>query len=389
MPKKSRISKDGIMYWSPTKLSLFLECARRDFFNWAQNKNFTTVPLAVGTHIHKKSSELILNPLRDKSRYNSAKSYANVIANDWQRGAIKEGKIRGDIILWDWEVQKWRERERKKGSTEEEINRINENTIKYSAKARIKEIALRTYPIITEERPILFDSNTKLGKSVSHNFKFALRGRGFKGEIDEILPGRVIRDFKTGLWGGIESMLEYNPQPTFYTLAFIYLSAVDPKFRKINEVADEEAKYWLDELNAGRFPRNHGVIFEYFMLEKKKEFRNGELIELNIDPKIRITRTEFQYKELCEKIDEANHRFSMMELTNSYPASRGWHCKSCFYQEECNKMTKGLENMQMPLFATNVYSFTPGANYQGQEVQKHVQETFSFLEKKVKTKKNK
>ena len=332
-----RPEQEGLRHWSPTGLEGVIECARRRRLRQKFKKKLTWSDFAKGTHIHRKIEELRLNHLREKSRYNSAEAYANVVANDWQRGPIKEGKIRGDKIIWADEKQP------------------------YIMKNEIQEICKRIYPILMEEQiknpPIIFTDLTKKGEikyKTSYDFQLVYKGRGFSGEIDEMRKegGKIIiRDYKTGKWKYIEEKLNYAFQPTEYKFVACLLCIKDENFRKALEITKEQAETLVESPEC----ISENIIFEYFMLDKPKEWdkEKKEFVEVKKDPIIRIERTDFHYKELCQNIDIANTMLSDMQDQAFYPAFRGYHCKRCFYQEECDDMTRNADvNIRQSLLPT-------------------------------------
>lgn len=326
-----RFKSAEITCYSPTGLEMLIECPRRRFLQKKVKKKLTWPELAKGTHLHRKIEQLRLHHLRKEMgknpRYKTAEAFGNVIANDWSRGPVKEGKIRGDVILWNKED---------KGQP-------------YRMKEEIREIGNRIYPILTEEenKPFIFTKISKKGNVSYHTayeFEFTYRGRGFKGEIDEIRKegeNFVLRDYKSGKWRYIENELEYAIQPTEYILAFSFLALRDENFRKTIGITEEEAEFKIKdpELNSKY------VGFEYFMLDIPKEWDNEkkEFVVVDKKPVIRINRENRHYKELCLKINAANAWNSDMQDRNYYYPLKGTHCKRCFYEEECNKMTNSTE----------------------------------------------
>ncbi len=317
---------EGMIYYSPTGLEAVLECPRRRYFQKHERKKLTWPDFAKGTHLHRKIEELRLHHLRKRARYKSAEAFANVIANDWQRNVIKEGKIRGDKIVWKDEKQP------------------------YIIKAEIKEIGLRAYPLLMKEAetnpPIIFSNLTKKGNIVyrtAYEFEFIYKGRGFSGEIDEIRKENdkiIIRDYKTGKWKFIEDKQGYAFQPTEYEFAVCYLCNTDETFRKILGVTKEEAESWIKEPES----MSDNIIFEYYMLDLPREWddkiKEYVIINKNSGPVIKVERENFHYKELCLNIDGANAMLSDMSDKNYYTPIRGYHCNRCFYQKECENMTK-------------------------------------------------
>ena len=304
---------------SPTGLETLLQCPRRRYLQ--KKFKLTSAEFAKGTHLHRKIEELRTNHLRcylgKNSRYNSAKAFANIVANDWQRGPIKEGKIRGDKILWKDEKQP------------------------YYIKKQIKEICLRAYLILMEEAeknpPIIFEKRSKNGNrkfKTAYEFEIIYKGRGFEGEIDEIRKEEdkiIIRDYKTGRWHFIEDKLEYAFQQTEYEFAVCSLLAgdgeVSEEFRKIMNISKEQANSWIkkpEELS-------EHIIFEYFMLDLPQKWNEEEkkfvTIE-NVNPIIKApNKREFNYKELCQNIDIGHAITREIEDQKYYPPWRGRHCK--------------------------------------------------------------
>ncbi len=324
-----RPKTEGKRYYAPTSLEGIIQCPRRRHLQKLYNKKLTWPDFAKGTHLHIKLEELRTHPFRNlkgkRKRYSSAETFANVIANDWQRSAIKEGKIRGDKILWEYENQP------------------------YVMKNEIKEIALRVYPILMEEAEtvIIFSYKTQQGNLSIRNaydFEFVYKGRGFTGEIDEIRKEGdkiIIRDYKSGRWQFIENKKEYALQPTEYTFAVCYEALTNEQFRNALSISLEQAQEWIKNPEK----MSDHVIFEYFMLDKctewNKEKKEYVIVEKN--PAIRPSRKEFHYKELCLEINSAEASLNDMQDKNYYPARRGKHCDRCFYQKECDKMTENTD----------------------------------------------
>ena len=326
--------KSEIKYYSPTGLEDLLQCPRRRYLNKKLKKKFTWPDLAKGTHMHRKIEELRLHHLRKSMgknpRYSSAETFANVIANDWHLKPIKEGEIRGDVILWN------------------EEDPIGE---KFRIKDEIKKIGLRIYPILMEEQeknhPFIFTHITKKGNikyNTSYEFKFTYRGRGFSGEIDEIRKegdNFVIRDYKTGKWKYVEDKLDYAYQATEYMFAFSLLVSRDKMFRNTLGITEEQARTMFEE------PESIGenITFEYFMtdLPTKWDKEKKEFVVVEKNPIIRVKRDIRHYKELCLGINAANAWQSDMKDRNYITPIKGTHCKRCFYQQECDEMTINID----------------------------------------------
>ncbi len=325
------MKRDDLIHYSPTGLESELECPRRRFLHKKFKKKLTWPDLAKGTHMHRKIEELRLHHLRKymgkNPRYLSAKAFANVIANDWHQGPIKKGEIKGDKIMWEDEKQPYR------------------------IKEEIKEIGLRIYPTLMEEHeknpPIIFTHQTKSGNIVYHasyEFGFSYRSRGFTGEIDEIRKEEdkiIIRDYKTGRWKFIEDKQEYAFQPTEYVFAVSFLLQGDEIFRKYLGITKEQVESMIKEPEL----IGENLIFEYFMTdlptEWDKEKKKYIIVEKN--PIIKVKRENFHYKELCLNINAANGLQTDMSDRNYIVPFRGNHCKRCFYQEECDEMTRNTE----------------------------------------------
>lgn len=331
----SKSPAELIRKWSATGLNSILECPRRRFLDKKIRKKVTWPDFAKGTHMHRKIEELRTNHLRPlqgkNSRYKSTEAYANVVSNDWQRSAI-EGEMRGDKILWEYENQP------------------------YVLKKEIKEICLRTYPMLTEEvekaPAVIFKNITKKGKinfRTAYEFEFIYKGRGFSGEMDEIRKEGekiIIRDYKTGKWKYIEDKLNYASQPTQYEFAVCALligkDKTSEEFREALGITKEQAKSWIKAPEE----MSENIIFEYFMLDLPQVWDKEKKEWVTIhdrSPIIRVEREKFHYKELIQNIDMANAMQSEMEDRAYYPPFRGHHCKRCFYQQECNEMTKDSE----------------------------------------------
>ena len=314
-----------IQYWSATSLEDFFRCPRGWFLERNKRKKITTPPLAKGTHCHSKGEELRLHHLRTKARYKSAESFGNVIANDWQRGPMKEGKIRGNKILWEYETQP------------------------YVIKEEIRSLGKKHYPILMgEEPPILFqksniNNETPIHKrfTIAHRFKYIFQGRALSGEIDEIRPNHKVRDYKTGKWGFIEKKLEFSLQPTYYLLTFCILCNKDETFREMMGVKKEEAEHWAGNPDF----ISERIKFEYYMLDPCTEWdkEKKEWIVVEKSPIIEDSRSNFGYKNLCQRIDTATEMLTYMRDQNTYPAFPETCIKCSLYKEECNKMTENLD----------------------------------------------
>ena len=325
--------EDELIYYSPTGLEGLLQCPRRKILHKKFKKRFTWPDLAKGTHLHRKIEEFRLHHLRKSigknNRYNSAEAFANVIANDWARGPIKNGEIRGDVILWD----------------KDDIAQP------YKIKQEIKEIGLRIYPVLMKEQeenpPIIFTHLTKernIKYNTSYEFKFSYKGRGFTGEIDEIRKEGdkfVIRDYKSGKWKFIEDKLNYAYQATEYLIAFSFLALRDEVFRKTLGITKEEAESVIKdpELNS------HNLIFEYFMLDlpTKWDKEKREFIVIEKNPIIRVERENLHYRELCLGMNSASAWQLDMNDRNYSTPIKGNHCNRCFYQQECDEMTRDTD----------------------------------------------
>lgn len=334
--KINRPPNPSLRYWSPTSLEDFLRCPRGWYLSRTLRKKITLPALAKGTHTHSKLEELRLHKLRERARYKSAESYGNVIANDWTRGPIKTNSIRGDTILWESEQQKWIIRE------------------------QIRKNGKRHHPILTEEEPPFLIA--KKGKkqevpphkryTTTHRFKFIWKGHGFSGEIDELRPNKTVRDYKTGRSSYIKKALDTALQPTYYLLRVCNICNVSEEFREKFGVTEKEAKHW-----AGN-PEFIGekVKFEYYLVDPitKWDKEKKEFLEQDCSPIIKTSRSDSDYKELCQLIDTANIMLSHMQDQGTYPSFRKT-CMNCsLYKEECERMTDRYEDQRQLSLLENI-----------------------------------
>lgn len=344
-PIKNSKREPFVRHWSPTVLEEFFRCPRFWYLKSKLKLKVTTPQMAKGTFLHNIIEQLRLNHLRKRPRYKSAEAFGNVAANQWhgyekdgeKYGIIKTGEdSRENKILWEDDKQPYRMKE------------------------EIRQRCASLYDILmSEEQPILFPK-AKTNPNILENKKFktsfryryTLNGRGFSGEIDEIRPQKVLRDYKTGIWKFVEQKTETALQPTFYLLTFCALCNEVPQFRNLVGVTEKEAKHW-----AGN-PEyiSETASFEYFMIDKYNEWdkEKKEWIEIKRDPILKTTRSDFNYKELCQKIDTANSLIGEFEDQGFYPAMRE-QCFDCKrfkeLEEACIRMTEkaDIERRQIKL----------------------------------------
>jgi hypothetical protein len=376
-----REKQEGFRYHSPTGLETIIQCPRRRYLDKKVKKKVTSPSLAKGTHMHNRIEELRLHPYRKQlgknQRYSSAKTFANVVGGDWHRQAINEGEMQGKKILWEYENQK------------------------YVLKNEIKEMCLRIYPILMKEQeenpPVVFKFYTKKGNirfRTGYEFELIYKGRGLRGEIDEIRKEKdkiIVRDYKTGKWQFIEGKLDYAYQPTVYDLITCLECLNNEKFRNSLDITEEQAKNWIK--NPEKMSEH--IIFEYFMLdlptEWNREKKEWETVEK--DPIIRVKRSEFQYKELCQNIDYINIILSNLQDQRFYPALRGRHCNWCFYDgEECIEETNNA-NIEIRQKTFPEYLNSKNREYIIQNADKEspeiTQTKFEFMKKVKKSRKPK
>ncbi len=97
------------------------------------------------------------------------------------------------------------------------------------------------------------------------------------------------------------------------------------------------------------------------MFDEKTEWNKEkkEYVATDISPIIKTTRTNFQYKELCQKIDLADFMVATMEEQSLYPAFRDT-CLNCpLYKEECNRMTEELDEQRRQLTIQDYVNVSP------------------------------
>lgn len=371
-----REKQEGIRHHSPTGLEATLECPRRRYLQKKFKKKITSPSLAKGTHMHRKIEELRLHHLRNQMgknpRYKSAEAFANVTAGDWHRQAIKEGKIKGNKILWEYENQG------------------------YVMKKEIKDICLRIYPALMKEQeknpPTIFKYLTKSGEikfRTGFEFELIYKGRGFLGEIDEVRKEEdkiIIRDYKTGKWGFVEKKLNYAFQPTEYEFIVCLELLRNESLRRVIGVTEDQVSEWIK--NPEEMSNN--VIFEYFMLDLPTQWDNEkkEYVVVERSPIIRVERAEFHYKELCQNIDIVNAMLSDMQDQRFYPPFRGNHCERCFYQDECNDMTEKADVHTRQLLLAQYVGSTQREYIQvNSPASGAIQTTFDFVKSLKKSKK--
>jgi hypothetical protein len=336
--------KPLIREWSPTSLESLFRCPRSWYLKKLLKIKLITPALAKGLIVHGMIEDLRLHHLRGKEygtrkRWKSAKAFGSAAANKWHGfkkngeayGPIMSGKIRGDTILWD----------------KDENGKVDDGQ-KWMIKNQIKSRCTELYDILmSEEQPILFPRRNARITDKEHkkyrtafSFRFTIDGRTFRGEIDEVRPGKVLRDYKTGIWRFIEKKASFALQPTFYLLTFCSLCNKIPEFREKMGVSKVEAEHWAG--NPEYITEDIG--FEYFMFDKCYQWdkKLGKSIEVERSPIIKTTRSDFNYKELCQMVDTANDMLRTFEDQGFYPADREkcWDC-SRFKELEsaCNEMT--------------------------------------------------
>lgn len=304
-------------YWSPTSLEAFEKCPRAWYFNHEQET--MSAPLALGIFMHRRVSQLKTNP-----RFHSAKAWANTCAHYWMQTVGKKNELRGQYIAW-------KDKDECKSMIGRIYNMCKEHFDRF----------------MSEPKPVFSYSKKGIKKTDWAIDDFYFDSIGIRGEIDEIRPGMVIRDYKTGIRGFLEKRTPYKYQPSFYILSYMYLAHTDPAFRSLIGVNEEKARQWC----GNPIYLDPEIKFEYYMLEQdllKNELgglvkdEQGKFIKKNDPPIIETTRNNLDYSELRQKIIHENFSRFEMEETNSYPARRDTHCGYCSHKEKCLEMTKGL-----------------------------------------------
>ncbi len=314
------ISKEKEIYWAPTPYETFEECPRKLALNrWRET---TDSALALGIYMHTRISSLKANPC-----YKSAQSWANFCVGFWKESIASKGTIRGQPIVWKSQGEAWA-----------------------SMPERIERMCLLHYDRFISEIPetVFFPSGNKRGKTVEYRVEpFRFQGVGFRGNIDEMRKGFIIRDYKTGLRWHLENNTEYKHQPTFYAWFYCRQAYIDPVFRARCGISDEVAQTWMGNPHFID-PR---IRIEYFMLEPERKRKpdktfetteDGRFVYEEKDPLILTTRDNSDFVEMIEKLYFATLEKKAMDKRKQYRTRRGKHCKYCSHADACDKMTAQL-----------------------------------------------
>ena len=339
MPYAIRIHrgrKDTVYAWSPSALETILLCPRK--WHFEKSRKVISVALAVGSFIHRKIEQLRLNP-----KFKSAQSWANHCRAVWYHFHANRDKLPNTI---NGQTIEWKTREDP-----------------HLAAGKIVSMTKRHFDrLMSEEPPVIFDCMTKTGKryrTVEYPFRFVIddgiKKRALSGIIDEVRPGMVIRDYKSGYRSYVVRKIQYVFQPTYYNFGYCTLCHLDPSFRERVGVLDNLAASW------GGNPHiiSEDVVFHFFTLQNTrriKEIRDGREVEVEIveEPVVPITKNDFNFFELCQVIDYAEYLRLLMLEHKSYPAWRGIHCEYCLSKAQCEKMTSNL-----PITPIQLYFFSP------------------------------
>lgn len=340
--------------WSASSMKDFYNCPRGWYLEKIITEKSITPALAKGIHVHRGIENLRLHHLRKRARYKSAEAFGNVLANDWGRNVVKEGEIDGRKIIWEFDEQP------------------------YIIKEEIRKIGHKHYPILMEEGPPILIPIYKNGEKpiqldmlaimenkpqpapkkhreykTAYFFEFRFKGRGLRGEIDEFRPNFLVRDYKTGIWKFIEKKLEYDLQPTIYLLAISNLLLTNEELRSSLNITEAETK----ELEKDPNYIKEKVKFEYYMLDPYKEWdkKQQKMVEIERNPRLPTPRSNFQVKNLVQRIDYADYALAGMNDVGFYPAFEET-CQKCPYyknfKHECQKMTErsDIERKQLLLY---------------------------------------
>lgn len=81
------------------------------------------------------------------------------------------------------------------------------------------------------------------------------------------------------------------------------------------------------------------------MLDPCKEWdkEKKEWVIVEKSPIIELSRSDFNYKNLCQRIDTANEMLTYIKDQNSYPAFPETCLKCPIYKRECEKITENLD----------------------------------------------
>ncbi|MBI2110773.1 PD-(D/E)XK nuclease family protein [Candidatus Woesearchaeota archaeon] len=294
--------------WSQHKLETILTCGRQFYYTYIERPEIS-IPseIAKGQFLHKKLEQFF----KDGSpKYKSKESWSNAAGAQWTQ-IIKKGSISGRRIAWKDEKEPW------------------------ILKSNIKNLCLSLYDRLVAEGPPLLQPE--------HEFTFELSERRFTGRIDEIRAGKLIRDYKTGKARISQFEADHSYQLTFYALAFCTLCYADDKFREKAGVSKRTASQWGG---------NPIFISDDVMLE---------LDMIDTGQRIRTTRDNTDYSELCSIIDEAEEKKGRMKEKDLYLPERGSHCKFCLYQKQCEKDTAEnvIETRPRQIFLFTQYKEKP------------------------------
>jgi len=379
-------------YWTATDINRMNTCPRKYFYSVVKKvRTATSGDMARGVFMHRRIETFFKpdkkNPKQMIPVYKSAKAWANVAANWWQQGAIKNSRSRGQVIDWKFDQEP------------------------YILKNSIRETCLASYDFLAEQGPPILAEYRFAFSVVAPEFQFLKNGIKFKGIIDDIRDSekpdmlKLIRDYKTG-WSRIKDTdAEHGYQLTLYGLAFCTLCNKDDGFREavgipkelaalwggnpilisdkieveLNQTLnwDKDRKYMPYELSSSldKVLKRHG--------ESMMDELRSELVEIMAEYKKKIlppgehrsTRNDTNISELFNLVDW----FELVRSTGEYWPIRGSHCSWCEHKKMCDKDTLEKKpttcGVQLDLFKKFIPPRSKGIN---QVRQRHLKFTESI-----------
>jgi len=288
--------------WSASRIDVANYCRMRYYLRYVENETpLRLSAYAKGSLLHELIEKFWdkLGTLEgvvkksSKKKYFDALGFAKYAQGLWMRRVIASENSKNPIY-WKDNGEKW------------------------SIKSGLEKICIPLFSHLLNEGPPIF---SELG------FNFVLRGKKFRGRIDEVRKRNgqiVIRDYKSGKpWLG-EMKLNHDPQLTLYNAGLCALCYADANIAEKLNLMNIRKEFMGNPIYV-----NPNFIEEFFMIEALSV--NSEKVRTVPCAVHTTTRRNEHFFELLKMIDGTQ---TAVALGGIYP-ERGRKCDDCDMKIAC------------------------------------------------------
>jgi len=214
-------------YWTATDIGIMATCPRLYLYSLGKKGKTTTGDMARGSLVHRLVEPKNFFKEDGSPKYQSAEKWANYCANQWQITEINEGTSRGVPIKWRDSAEPY----------------ILKDSIHGNCLVAYQYLVSKGVPLMAEKKfrfALEYEGMGADGKPAEREIKF-------RGRMDEVRAGMLIRDYKTGYSRIGDMEANHGYQLTLYALAFSALCRGDEDFRRKAGVSDEEVARWVEQ----------------------------------------------------------------------------------------------------------------------------------------------